>query len=192
MKGLPGFAAERGCSPSWQRTLQGRGKISNRGHSLDASLPRARHLRGDGAAAKRSCMEAVTAQTRFGNFLRARQVSSERTRLYRLGDHLRKRLAQALDAPPQNPITTMESQTDRIHRLLVLWLDLQQAVRQAKVPHTVPWECHDKDVARLWEQITDPKNQRALEEWLFQVAPGELELWAQHALLESRRRRKEA
>jgi hypothetical protein len=105
------------------------------------------------------------------------------------------------------------SQTERIHRLLVHWLDIQQALRRSQMrsesqsesresaaegPLPIsgraagrslpPWECRDKEVARLWEAITDPKNERALEEWLFQMGAGELELWAQQALLECRKR----
>ena len=71
--------------------------------------------------------------------------------------------------------------------MLLLWLDLQQAVRQAGENQVLPWESKDKEVVRLWQLITDPKNRRALEVWLFQVASGKLELWAQQALLESRR-----
>ncbi len=84
----------------------------------------------------------------------------------------------------------MENQTDRINRLLVLWLDLQQAVRRAGEAAIFPWESKDKEVVRLWQQITDSKNQCALEEWLFQIAPGQMERWAQQALLESRSRGK--
>jgi hypothetical protein len=84
----------------------------------------------------------------------------------------------------------MESQTDRITRLLLLWLDLQQAVRTCRQTKVPPWECSDERVAWLWKEITNPRNARALEEWLFQVAPGELELWTQHALLEARQRRR--
>jgi hypothetical protein len=119
-------------------------------------------------------------------------MEPDRTDLERLGERLRRRLERAMAEPAQDAKTPMESQTDRITRLLVLWLDLQQALARAKQPRVVPWDCSDKEVGRLWAQITDPKNQRALEEWLFQVAPGRLELWAQHALLESRRRGKQA
>jgi hypothetical protein len=83
----------------------------------------------------------------------------------------------------------MEGQTEQFNRLLLLWLDLQQAVRRTKRPQAAPWECADKEVARLWRLITDPGHARVLEQWLFQAASGEMELWAQHALLEARRRR---
>lgn len=130
------------------------------------------------------------AREKFRQLLRTQEISNERTRLYRLGNHLRKRLAQVLEALPQNSATNMESQTDRINRLLVLWLDLQAAVRKRGRTKVLPWESNDEQVARLWSKITDPRNACALEEWLFQVAPGELELWAQQALLECRRRKK--
>jgi hypothetical protein len=110
---------------------------------------------------------------------------SEREPFHRLRDRLWMRLAERLAAA--NDRGDMENQTERIHRLLLLWLDLQQAVRRAGGGRVVPWESKDKEVARIWREITDPKNRRALEEWLFQVAPGQLERWALQALQESRR-----
>ena len=122
----------------------------------------------------------------------------EDVRFEQIGDQLRQRLAHRLG-------TNTNSHTDRINRLLILWLDLQQAVRAAEIaarakraddpPSTpdpasavIPWDCNDKEIQRLWNQITHPDNRRALEEWLYQVAPPELELWAQRALLECRKR----
>ena len=84
----------------------------------------------------------------------------------------------------------MESQTEQMTRLLVLWLDLERALRSTKRPRIVPWDNPDKEVARLWSLITDPAHARALEQWLLQAAPGTMELWAQRALLEARQRRK--
>ncbi len=83
----------------------------------------------------------------------------------------------------------MNGHTDRTNRLLSLWLDLQTAFGKTSRPRVVPWECQNPEVARLWAQITEPANQRALEEWLYQIAPGQMELWAQQALGECRRRR---
>ena len=83
----------------------------------------------------------------------------------------------------------MENQTEQINRLLLLWLDLQQALRGKGPGSRTPWESGDPRVRNLWGRITDPGNASALEEWLMQVAPGELEDWSQRALLESRRRR---
>lgn len=131
-------------------------------------------------------------RTRYRQILSSRESSSERARLYRLGDHLRKRLAQRLETPRQDSPCPMDSHTERINRLLVLWLDLQHAISYAKQPQTVPWKTSIQEVNRLWKQITDPRNERALEEWLFQATPGQWELWAQHALLECRARRSQS
>jgi hypothetical protein len=82
----------------------------------------------------------------------------------------------------------MDGHTDRINRLLTLWLDLQKAVAKNGQRSVFPWSSRETEVAALWKQITQPKNLRALEEWLFQIGPGELETWAQRALLECRKR----
>ena len=82
----------------------------------------------------------------------------------------------------------MDSHTERINRLLALWLDLQQAVAGSGESPATPWNSQDQTVCGIWRQITHPQNRRALEEWLFQIAPGPLESWAQQALLECRRR----
>ncbi len=85
----------------------------------------------------------------------------------------------------------MESRPDRIDRLLTLWLDLQRAMARNGRRRIFPWTCTDEEVTRLWKRITDPENLRGLEEWLFHIGPGELEFWAQRALLECRRRAEE-
>jgi len=88
----------------------------------------------------------------------------------------------------------MSSSTERINRVLLLWLDLQKAVngyrQTAPDSNLAPWSCPEPIVAQIWEHITRPQNQQALEEWMFQVGDGEQEVWAQHALMESRRRGK--
>lgn len=76
----------------------------------------------------------------------------------------------------------MSSHTERTHRLLSLWLDLQRAFRQSSESFLPPWECTDPEVSRLWEKITEPKNQRVLEEWLYQSVDGQPEEWARKAL----------
>ena len=86
----------------------------------------------------------------------------------------------------------MNPPVDRRHQILLLWLNLQRAIGRIRGAVIQPWECNDQEVVALWEQITHPKNQRLLEEWLYQSAAGELELWAQQALTECRRRRKRA
>ena len=128
--------------------------------------------------------------TKLENFLCLREQGVEQTRLCRLGYRLRKRFRQLLatEASLNHQGGKMENHTDRINRLLSLWLDLQGAIRKIARPQMAPWESRDAEVTRLWRKITDPHNQRALEEWLYQIAPGEMELWAQQALLECRRR----
>jgi hypothetical protein len=76
----------------------------------------------------------------------------------------------------------MSSETKRLHRILVLWLDLQQAVRNSFDSGNIPWDSKDQKVIRLWDQITDPNNQRALEEWLYQSADGQPGDWSLKAL----------
>jgi hypothetical protein len=80
--------------------------------------------------------------------------------------------------------------TDRIHRLLTLWLDLQKAVSHSR-QSGVPWDSKDKAVAELWKKITHPSNSRALEEWLCQSADGQPAEWARQALQVCRKRQGE-
>ncbi len=84
----------------------------------------------------------------------------------------------------------MDSHTKRTQKLLLLWLDLQQVIRNVGQPGVCPWECNDNEVARLWEQITEPMNQRALEEWLYQSVEGQPAEWARQALQACRERQK--
>jgi len=79
--------------------------------------------------------------------------------------------------------------TIRCHRVLVLWLDLQQALANSGEPLSTPWNSIDPAVTALWNRITDPTNDRALEEWLFQAADGDSAAWALKALQISRERR---
>jgi hypothetical protein len=113
---------------------------------------------------------------------------AENARLNRIGRELHERIRRALETDPADATPATDSQTDRITRLLALWLDLQQALHQADRPQSPPWLSNDTRVASVWRQITHPQNQRGLEEWLFQVTPGQWEVWAQAALIESRRR----
>jgi hypothetical protein len=85
----------------------------------------------------------------------------------------------------------MSSHTERTHRLLLLWLDLQKAVSNTGLAQVLPWKCASQEVNRLWEQITDPKNQRALEEWLYQSVEGQPAEWARKALQACRDRNSE-
>src|SRR5207247_5290212 len=110
----------------------------------------------------------------------------------RVGDELRTRLARSLGtfAVPNQLTQSMDTtHTERINRILLLWLDLHRALRHAELarPHSTkpsppPWECQEESVAQLWQQLTDPKNQRALEEWLCQSAEGQPAAWARQAL----------
>ena len=82
------------------------------------------------------------------------------------------------------------SHTERSHRLLILWLDLQRAFKNTGEFGLAPWNSKDPRVAVLWEKITHPQNDHALEEWLIQSGSGEPERWAQQALLACRKRMK--
>jgi hypothetical protein len=79
--------------------------------------------------------------------------------------------------------------TGRIHRVLVLWLDLQQAMAKNGDFNSVPWSSNDQAVVKLWDQLTHPNNDRALEQWLFQSAEGESAAWALKALQVARERK---
>jgi len=81
--------------------------------------------------------------------------------------------------------------TERTHRLLTLWLDLQRAVNQSKEAR-VPWDSKDSAVAELWKKITHPANSHALEQWLYQSADGQPAEWARQALQSCRKRQGES
>ena len=85
----------------------------------------------------------------------------------------------------------MSSHTERTHRLLLLWLDLQKALRQSGETGVPPWDSKDAEVSRFWNQITDPKNQRVLEEWLYQSVEGQPAEWARRALQACRDRQRQ-
>lgn len=133
---------------------------------------------------------------------RSRRSSEERTRLHRIGETLRNRLALSLqmalpsDQPGINVV--LGGHTDQFNRILVLWLDLNRAVTEARFAsqsehesELVPWGGEVPEITRLWEQITRPKNLAALLEWLRQSASGEAEIWAQQALKECQLRSEE-
>ena len=83
----------------------------------------------------------------------------------------------------------MSSHTKRTHRLLLLWLDLQKVVSRKGLSDVLPWKCADQEVTGLWEQITEPENERALEEWLYQSVEGQPAEWARKALQDCRDRK---
>jgi hypothetical protein len=81
--------------------------------------------------------------------------------------------------------------TERFDRVLVNWLALQKAVSRVRqgLPEQdeaplVPWGCDDKEVSRLWDEITRPNNLATLWEWLSHSASGEQEIWAMQAFQE--------
>ena len=90
----------------------------------------------------------------------------------------------------------MNGHTERMHRLLVLWLDLYSAMTQAEPArngdwrsHDVPWKSTDARVQQAWRNLTAPGNQLALEQWLCQSADGPPAEWACQALQVCRERR---
>jgi len=91
-----------------------------------------------------------------------------------------------------------ESDTHRASLMLVLWLDLREAMRLADADAaqgrqtrllSQPWEHESATVRAVWNQITDPQNESALAEWLSVVATQEDERWAHQAFLECQRRK---
>ena len=48
--------------------------------------------------------------------------------------------------------------------------------------------CREQEVVGIWERITEPTNQRVLEEWLYQSVEGQPADWARKALQTCRER----
>jgi hypothetical protein len=90
----------------------------------------------------------------------------------------------------------MENHTDRIHRLLLLWLDLQNAMTRCRPRQSEsekppdPWNSPHSNVREIWDQLTHPDNLLGLEEWLCQCSDGQTAEWARKALLACRQRRR--
>lgn len=87
-----------------------------------------------------------------------------------------------------------ESDTEQSSRILVLWLDLREAMSAAKranpvITEMAPWNCEAEIVRGLWASLTHPENDDALREWLLMVGPGQEEAWAHEAIRESQRRK---
>jgi hypothetical protein len=87
----------------------------------------------------------------------------------------------------------MECNTERMTRLLLLWLELQSAVGQARAlagrgASIEPWSAEDAQVREVWRQLTDPSNRFVLERWLYQSADGQPAAWAREALRVCRER----
>jgi hypothetical protein len=150
-----------------------------------------------GVAARISPVSDPAMNSALPELLRSRADSNERIHTYRVGEKLRKRLASYFDSGPQLAPTgekNMEQKsghTENFNRVLVSWLALQNAMSRVRrgrseeneTPLT-PWDCDDKEVCRLWDEITRPSNLATLWEWLRQSASGEQEIWALQALQE--------
>lgn len=130
-------------------------------------------------------------------FLPLRTISTERIRLFRIGESLRERLRPYFGIEPFPTIAVSpdmnrkSGNTESFNRLLVNWLALQNAVGsfrsraagQEATPLT-PWNCEDPEVRRLLELVTRPENLQMPWQWLRQSASGETEIWAQQVLQE--------
>lgn len=80
-----------------------------------------------------------------------------------------------------------EGDTERVDKMVVLWLALQQAIvevgRKSPVKCPVaPWNCEDRQVRELWEKITRPDNLTVLERWPRMVGDSRSQDWALRAL----------
>lgn len=87
-----------------------------------------------------------------------------------------------------------ESDTEQSSRILVLWLDLREAMEAVQraspaIAEVAPWSCDMERVRAVWECLTRPENERALREWLLMVGLGQDETWAHQAILECQRRK---
>jgi hypothetical protein len=85
-----------------------------------------------------------------------------------------------------------------MHRVLLLWLELNKAIGQANrkglshpATDDTPWKSQDVGVLAAWRKLTDPHNLLALERWLFQTADGRSAEWARKALEDCRERERE-
>jgi hypothetical protein len=81
-----------------------------------------------------------------------------------------------------------------MHRVLLLWLELNRAVSQAELlagsVRQPPWNSQVPAVREAWDRLTDPANLLALEQWLCQSAEGTQAEWARQALAVCREREK--
>jgi hypothetical protein len=87
-----------------------------------------------------------------------------------------------------------ENGTEQSSRILVLWLDLREAMDAVKraspvIAELTPWSCDAGRVRVLWASLTRPENESALREWLAVVTSVQDEAWAHQAILECRRRK---
>ena len=92
----------------------------------------------------------------------------------------------------------MESNTERMERLLVLWLEVHQALQRARAGDAdknrlkeQPWQSRDAHVKEAWRKLTAPANLGLLEQWLQQSAEGLPADWAREALRSCREHAKD-
>jgi len=90
-----------------------------------------------------------------------------------------------------------ESDTEKSYRVLLLWLDLNKAIAQARpadlnqgLSMHPPWTSGNANVQETWRRLTDPENLLALEQWLYQSADGQTADWAFKALEVCRERKR--
>jgi hypothetical protein len=134
-------------------------------------------------------------------FLSLRAISTERIRLFRIGESLHEQLRSYFGTGPFPAIADSidmnkkSSHTESFNRILLNWLALQNAMSRVRQAHPVheespltPWDCHDNEVRRLWNDITQPNNLDTFWEWLCHSAAGEQEVWALQALQECQQR----
>lgn len=87
-----------------------------------------------------------------------------------------------------------ESDTEQSSRILVLWLDLREAMDAVKrassvITEMTPWSCDAERVRAVWERLTRPENEDTLREWLLMVGSGQEEAWAHEAIRECQGRK---
>lgn len=71
----------------------------------------------------------------------------------------------------------MEGNTEKVERVLALWLDLQSAIQSRKThvkrqEGCTPWACPDSQVRQAWQKLTDGRNSLAFERLFFQLGEG--------------------
>ena len=89
---------------------------------------------------------------------------------------LRERLFRRFRRQLMEEMKSMErSHTQEFHRVLSLWVALEQAIQLAPCAH--PSESTDPRVQSAWEKLTAPENVRSLENLFYQLSdPRQIEL----------------
>lgn len=83
-----------------------------------------------------------------------------------------------------------EGNTDRFDKVLVLWIDLTQALHaKCTAGEYAPWASMQREVREIWERLTVPEHALTLECLYYQLPEGpQLEL-ARKALQTARQRK---